>query len=148
MFNKILIVCLGNICRSPMAEGIFQHWLSSQNSEVIVSSAGLSAVVGNSATHTAQSLLKDRQIDISNHKARQLTERMVREADLILVMEDEQKKQIETQYSYALGKVFLLGKWGNFEVPDPYAGPVSDYEHALELIDQGLKDWQRRICPE
>lgn len=131
-----------------MAEGMFRQWLSDQHSDISVSSAGLAAVVGSNATPTANSLLKNRKIDISKHIARQLNDALVREADLILVMEEQQKKKIESQYSYALGKVFLLGKWGNFEVPDPYAGPASDYEHALELIDQGLKDWQKRICPE
>jgi protein-tyrosine phosphatase len=147
MFNKVFFVCLGNICRSPMAEGLFKKWLIDNQLPTEVSSAGLAAVVGNTATRKAQAQLKTRDIDISQHVARQLTAAHVREADLILVMEAEQKKKIEAKYSYALGKVFLLGKWGDFEVPDPYGGPVSDYEYALTLIDKGLQDWQKRLCP-
>jgi protein-tyrosine phosphatase len=147
MFNKILFVCLGNICRSPMAEGVFKKWLVDNEYPIEVNSAGLSAVVGNGATRKAQAQLLSQDIDISTHVARQLNDTLVREADLILVMEDEQKKQIESKYAYALGKVFLLGKWGNFEVPDPYGGQESDYAHALTLIEQGLSDWQKRICP-
>jgi protein-tyrosine phosphatase len=131
-----------------MAEGVFKNWLTENNSTIFVNSAGLSAVVGKSATRKAQAQLKKRDIDISHHIAQQLNANLVREADLILVMEDEQKKQIESMYSYALGKVFLLGRWSNFEVPDPYAGEESDYELALALIDKGLADWQRKICPE
>jgi protein-tyrosine phosphatase len=147
MFNKVLFVCLGNICRSPMAEGVFKKWLIDHQYSIEVNSAGLSAVVGNSATRKAQAQLQPRHIDISTHVARQLNDTLVREADLILVMEDEQKKQIESMYAYALGKVFLLGKWGNFEIPDPYGGQESDYAHTLTLIDQGLQDWQKKICP-
>jgi protein-tyrosine phosphatase len=147
MFNKILVVCLGNICRSPMAEGILKHWLATKNSPITVSSAGLSAVVNCAPPEFSVGLLKARNIDISMHRARQLTENLVRESDLILVMENGQKKKIESLYPFALGKVFLLGKWDNFEVPDPYTGFESDYENALNLIDKGLNSWQKKICP-
>jgi protein-tyrosine phosphatase len=114
MFNKILVVCLGNICRSPMAEGMLKNWLATKNSPITVSSAGLSAVVDRAPPEFSVALLKARNIDITAHRARQITEDMVRESDLILVMENGQKKKIETLYPFALGKVFLLGKWDNF----------------------------------
>ncbi len=148
MFNKILVVCLGNICRSAMAEGMLKNWLATKNSPISVSSAGLAAVVGREPPEFSIGLLKARNIDISTHRARQITEDLVREADLILVMEQGQKKKIESLYPFALGKVFLLGKWeNNFEVPDPYTGFETDYENALNLIDKGLNSWQKKICP-
>jgi protein-tyrosine phosphatase len=147
MFNKILIVCIGNICRSPVAEGMLKNWLASQNSTVTVSSAGISAMVNHPAAPLSVSLSKTRSIDISSHRARQITEEMVRDADLILVMEQFQKKKIETLFPFALGKVFLLGKWDNFEVPDPYTGFESDYVHAVDLIEKGINSWQKKICP-
>jgi len=146
MFKRILFVCTGNICRSPMAEGLFKHYLETIHVNIDVSSAGLAAVVNKPATSSAQSLLRMRDIDISSHRARQLTRPMTLDAELILVMEISQKKQLERLYPYTLGKVFLLGKWGNFEVPDPYGGMLSDYENVLKLIDDGLYDWQKKIC--
>lgn len=148
MFNRILIVCVGNICRSPMAEGMLKNWLASNNATVEVSSAGVAAVVDKPATRLAQTLLQTHNIDISSHVARQINENMVRRADLILAMENTQKKRIETLYPFSLGKVFLLGKWENFEVPDPYGGIQPDYEEAFDLINKGLISWQKKICPQ
>ena len=130
-----------------MAEGVFKKWLTESNVPINVDSAGISAMVGRAPTRRAQAQMQARNIDISMHVAQQLSDQLVRDADLILVMEAEQKKIIETQYAYALGKVFLLGKWSAFEVPDPYAGEDADYEFALTLIDKGLADWQKKICP-
>jgi protein-tyrosine phosphatase len=148
MFNRILMVCLGNICRSPMAEGILKHNLIATRPDIQVSSAGLAAIVDHPAATIACSLLQTRKIDLSAHAARQLTDTMVREADLILVMERQQKKKIESLYPYALGKVFLLGKWDDIEIPDPWNSPRSEYENALALIDKALVDWQKKICPQ
>jgi protein-tyrosine phosphatase len=149
MFNRILIVCVGNICRSPMAEGMLKNWLASKNSTIEVTSAGVAAVVDKPPTRIAQALMQSRNIDISSHVARQITEEMVREADLILVMENSQKKRIENVYPFSLGKVFLLGKWEEeFEIPDPYGGIEPDYEDAYVLINKGLISWQKKICPQ
>jgi protein-tyrosine phosphatase len=147
MFNRILMVCLGNICRSPMAEGILKYNLTTRP-DIHVSSAGLAAIVDHPAASIARSLLQERNIDISKHAARQLSDGMVREADLILVMERQQKKKVESLYPYALGKVFLLGKWDDNEIPDPWNSPRSEYENSLALIDKALVDWQKKICPQ
>lgn len=146
MFNRILIVCIGNICRSPMAEGLLKDWFANNHITTQVSSAGLAAMVNRSAAPLSKSMLQARHIDISGHKAKQLTEQMVIDSDLILTMESLHQKKIEQLYPYARGKVFLIGKWGGFEVPDPYGGLVTDYENALTLIDKGLSDWQKKIC--
>lgn len=145
MFNNILIVCVGNICRSPMAEGLLKSYFEKNNDVTMVSSAGLAAVVNMPATSLSQSLLQARNIDISKHKARQLTKDMVLQADLILTMEKFHQKKIEKVFPFTCGKVFLIGKWENFEIPDPYGGSQVDFECALDLIEKGLNDWQQKI---
>lgn len=146
MLKRILVVCVGNICRSPMAEALLKQLLNSKNLDICVSSAGLAACENLQAAESAQALMKARNIDISLHRARQLTEEHIINSDLVLTMEIEHKREILKLYPYAHGKVFLIGEWGRFEIPDPYKRSKQDFEYALDLIDQGLKDWQKRLC--
>ena len=66
-------------------------------------------------------------------------------ADLILVMENQHKQELQRVYPYACGKAHLLGKWGNFEISDPYGEDVDVFERCFELIKRGCKDWQQRM---
>jgi protein-tyrosine phosphatase len=145
MFNRILIVCIGNICRSPMAEALLAASVANSHPEVSVESAGLGALVGRSADPIAQELMQERGIDISNHRARQLTLEMVRNADLVLVMEESHVSDVLSLDPSARGKVHCLGKWGDFEIPDPYQQPRNAFEHALSLIEQAVADWKSRV---
>jgi protein-tyrosine phosphatase len=145
MFNRILIVCIGNICRSPMAEALLASRLADSHLEVKVDSAGLGALVGHSADPIAQELMQERGIDISGHRARQLTPEMSGQYDLILTMEESQIYDVLTADPSAWGKVHCLGKWDDFAIPDPYQQSRGFFELALTLIDQGVTDWASRI---
>lgn len=142
MFNKILVICVGNICRSPMAEELLQQALADRGAQV--SSAGLGALVGHEADPTAQELMRERGLDISAHRARQISTDLIRENDLILVMEDWQQKDIESMHPPARGKVHRLGKWGDFEIPDPYRKPRDAFERALSAIETGIEEWKNK----
>ena len=72
MFNSVLIVCVGNVCRSPMAEVLLKHRLADQYKNIQIASAGLGALVGHGADVTAQDLMKKMDINTSEHKAQQL----------------------------------------------------------------------------
>jgi protein-tyrosine phosphatase len=135
--KNILVLCVGNICRSPMAEGILRQALPNRN----VYSAGISALIGKPADPFSVQLMAEQGIDISQHRAQQISASLVSQAELILVMDQEQKKYVETQYVGARGKVFRLGEGGKFDVPDPYREGLDSFRAAYRLIDEGVKIW-------
>ena len=143
MIENLLFVCVGNICRSPMAEGLFRKRLG--DCEVEVSSAGLGALVDEPAVVEAQKAMSDVGIDISQHRAQQLTEEMLLAADMILVMEKWQKKEIQSAFFFTRGRVHMIGKWSGFEVPDPYKKSQKNFDYCLELLEEGWQDWQHSL---
>ena len=144
MIRHILVVCVGNICRSPMAEALLRDALRGQ-AEMTVESAGLGALVGHPADKFAIELMRERGIDITSHRARQLHPDMVSAADLILVMEHGHKKAIDGLDQAARGKVQRLGEWQDMEISDPYRQPKEVFADALQDIEDGVADWVERL---
>ncbi|MBI4757169.1 MAG: low molecular weight phosphotyrosine protein phosphatase [Betaproteobacteria bacterium] len=128
-----------------MAEYLLAAYPGTVAAGARVTSAGLGALVGQSVDPLAREVLGERGIDLSAHRARQLTAEAVRGADLILVMEAWQQKEIETAHPTARGKVHALGRWQGFEVPDPYRQGRAAFEAAFRLIERGVADWGERI---
>jgi protein-tyrosine phosphatase len=145
MFSRILMVCVGNICRSPMAEVLLRERLRAHPRAPTIGSAGIAALVGKPADPMAVQLMQERGIDLTAHRARQLTPELIRGSDLILVMEQGHQRAVEEMLPAARGRVFTLGKWGGFEVPDPYRKERAAFEHAAALIDQGVALLQNRF---
>ena len=145
MFNRILTVCVGNVCRSPMAEALLRSRFAARSDRVTVESAGLAALVGQGADAMAIDVLAGRGIDLSAHRARQLNSFLVRAFDLILVMEEGHQRAVESMVPDARGRVHRIGRWGNFDVPDPYRKGRTAFEHALALIERGLGDFERKF---
>ncbi|KJY90462.1 low molecular weight phosphotyrosine protein phosphatase [Pseudoalteromonas piscicida] len=144
MFDSVLMVCAGNICRSPTAEYLLKNKLSGKN--VAVSSAGLTALEGKAADALAQELAKEQGIDMSEHQGRQLTGALVAQNSLILVMEQRHLTDLCSRYPQARGKTFLLGKWiGDKEIPDPYRQSREAFEHVYELTDSACSAWQQYL---
>lgn len=140
MFKRILIVCMGNICRSPAAEYLFRERMGSRGIEPC--SAGLMAVVGNPMDATVLQLLSESGVDGTPHRAHQLTSSMLLQADLVLGMEQNHVDTIVQLAPEARGKVFLLDKWlGGRDVPDPYGQPRSASKRVYEMIMGGVDSW-------
>lgn len=141
MIQRVLVVCVGNICRSPMAEGLLKTLLP----DVQIISAGLAALVGHGADPIAVSIMGDAGVDITAHRARMLTDAMAREADLILVMDEQQKQEIARQYPYTRGKVFRLAEAAKKDIPDPYRQAPEVFQSVFAMIRNGVNEWTKRI---
>ena len=139
------MVCLGNICRSPMAENLLRAALAS--SDIQVSSAGLAALPQHPLEATASRVLEDHGHTSQPHQARQLTSAVVSDADLVLVMEQWQIEEVLKLAPVARGKVFLLGKWQcNREIKDPYRQGKPAFIQAYVLIEQATGAWAQLLA--
>jgi protein-tyrosine phosphatase len=138
--RRVLVVCLGNICRSPIAEFVLRKHLEGR--DVIVESAGIAATHGARIDPLALAVLYRHGIDADRHVARRLDKSMIDAADLVLVMEREHLEFIRAGIPSATGKTFLLGKWqGDFEIPDPYGKPRETFDHLYRAVDIAARRW-------
>ena len=144
MIKRILVVCVGNICRSPMAEALFKSALREEDG-LTVESAGLGALVGHPADDFVLELMEELGEDVSEHRARQIHPDMVRDADLVLVMEAGHKRAIDDADPTARGKVHRLGEWQDRDINDPYRQPKEAFADALEEIQEGVAAWVDKI---
>ena len=142
----ILFVCTGNVCRSPMAAGLLQQKVEART-HTRVRSAGLWASDGQPASENALAVMAERGIDVSHHRAHNLTTDDVAEADLILAMTHEHARLIRHTWSQYAWKVYLLsemvGKRRNVE--DPYGGSIEEYRACANALSQYIDDGLPRI---
>ena len=143
--KSLLMVCQGNICRSPMAEGFFSHELKKRNIPITVSSAGLNAVVDFPPETYASTVMSHHGIDISKHRARQITATIIQQSDLILVMTLNQRNALIQNFFQAKGKTYLLGHWRGFEINDPLQLSSAVFENVFQQITLAWQDWESRI---
>ncbi|PUE17930.1 MULTISPECIES: low molecular weight protein-tyrosine-phosphatase [unclassified Limnohabitans] len=139
--RHILTLCVGNICRSPLAQALLARELPEHH----VRSAGLSAMVGYPADPEVIRVAKEQGLELQAHRAQQVTSVMCQQAELILVMEQEHKTQLEQLYPQVRGKVFRLGLYGQFDIADPYRQSSEAFDTAYQGIAQGVALWLPRI---
>jgi protein-tyrosine phosphatase len=140
---KVLFVCMGNICRSPTAEGVFQHHLAAQGLEgqMSVDSAGTHGWhAGNPPDPRSVSAARDRGIDISYVRSRKVRPSDFTEFDYILAMDrDNLNDMVDMAVMNDTARVQLFLEFASdidaTDVPDPYYGGESGFDHVLDLIE-------------
>lgn len=138
MFDSILVVCVGNICRSPTGERLLQQALPHKK----IASAGLGALVDKAADAHARKTASAHGLSLDGHKAQQLTTAICWEYDLILVMEKEHLDAVGRLAPEVRGKTMLFGHWLNqHEIPDPYCKSHEAFEHVYSLLDHSAQKW-------
>lgn len=142
MFQRILIVCDGNICRSPTVAEMLQKL----KPELAISSAGLVGLEGHDMEPTAREVAMNNGLYCGTHSARKLTSEMCRDSDLILVMESRQKDRLSQKFPEASGKAFLLTHWnGKNDIPDPYKRGRDAFERIYPMMDAATKAWAEKL---
>ncbi|SIT81505.1 protein-tyrosine phosphatase [Yoonia rosea] len=143
--KSILTVCVGNICRSPVAEAILRAHLPDHSA----ASAGIGAVVGHDVDPTARAIAEAAGIDVGAHVARQFTREIGEQHDLILVLEAGHKREIERIAPELSGRVMRLTRWtGDADIPDPYRKSREFHEFVFALIQEATTAWVARLSPK
>ena len=144
---RLVVLCTGNTCRSPLAAAAFREELGGDRERVEIVSAGTAAADGQPASSGALAAGAREGLDLSGHEARRVTAGLLRGADLVLVMEREHLRA-----AAALGadpeRTHVLSEWpppGAPEAPvaDPFGGSAETYEECLRRIRRHV----RRIVP-
>lgn len=111
-----------------------------------VFSAGVGALVGRGAEPDAVALMAERHVDISSHRAQQVTDAVVAESELILAMDGGHLRWLHQNYPQLRGRAYLWLHWdGGGDVADPYGLPRSAFAQSLSQIEDGLSSWLRRL---
>lgn len=142
MFDSILVVCTGNICRSPLAERLLRKKMPGKK----IDSAGVGALIDNPADSSAILVAEKNGLSLDEHKGRQFKSSLARNYDLILVMEKEHIEQVSSLAPEARGKTMLLGHWiDKKEIPDPYRKSDEAFDSVYKLIDRACQTWAEKL---
>lgn len=150
MYDRLLIVCTGNICRSPLAEAMLRLQLQADGRAGVaqVRSAGTRALVDKPADETVLFVARGQPAllaELEQHRAQQLNATLLWWADLVLVMEPQHVRQVAQVDRTARNKIQLLGHWIGASVGDPYLKHELDYRTTHELIERSVLSWRNKI---
>ncbi|BFU94137.1 MAG: Low molecular weight protein-tyrosine-phosphatase Wzb (modular protein) [Nitrospira sp.] len=136
--QSLFFVCKGNICRSPLAEAYVKSKIKGKN-QLRVFSAGLDTTPGHTANAVAETIARQYGLALEEHRTTPISREMIRQADLIVVMDYAQRQTLLATYPEAQGKVSLLSSFRSgilTHIPDPYGGTIEQFDHCYHLISQ------------
>jgi len=146
--KKILVVCTGNACRSPMAEGFLKKHLKPEDGFEIIS-AGVSAADGMFPTPDAVDVMEEEGINISSYRASFFNKEFANAADLILVMADIHKRAILQALPELKEKVYLYMEFAGLNsgasIDDPIGQPISVYRRVRDEINMATEEIVRKL---
>ncbi len=132
--KKVLFICTGNTCRSPMAQGLFNQYAHKKNLDIQAESAGLAAMDGQFITPYASDVLLEVGVDMSVHHAHQLTREDVDEATLIFGMTENHVTTLAAIFPQAMDKILLFGRG----IDDPFGGDLELYRLCRDQIQKEI----------
>ena len=150
---RVLFVCMGNICRSPTAEGVFRklHEELAPQLDLQVDSAGTHAYhIGEPPDPRSYAAALDRDVDISGHRGRQATFQDFHDFDYVIAMDSDNLRRLQAlRPKSSRAQLRLLLEYapqaGLLDVPDPYYGGPGGFERVLDLVEQGSRGLLQEI---
>ncbi len=145
----VLVVCTGNLCRSPMAEVLLQARLARDEArqDWLVASAGIWTVDGRPATTFAIEEMTRRGLDLNGHISRNITRALMVDANLVLAMTRKHIEALGAAFPAHARKAYLLSEMSGQirDIGDPYGGPRQQYAYTAKVLEQLIADGYERI---
>jgi protein-tyrosine phosphatase len=135
--TSVLVVCIANICRSPIAEAYFKRYAP----KLRVASAGVNALTGHHADPNSIEICKNEGIDIASHRATMLNVHLIHHADYIFVMDQRMLEIVSKKFPAAIDKIYTLGHHTQEEIVDPYGKDIKYFAEVAHRIDESVKKW-------
>jgi protein-tyrosine phosphatase len=139
--TSVLVVCIANICRSPIGEAYFKRFAP----HLRVASAGINAMTGHHADPKSVQVCAEQGIDISSHRATMLSAQLIAHADYVLVMDRQMSRIVKNKYPIGFKKVFMIGESLDIEIDDPFGKSVDQFRDAANKLESGVQSWIKKF---